>query len=187
LSAEAIVHLLDTASKTMLVSLTVLLLLCNAGVFLFLPEYPLQNNRFKLLTHDTIVNQDLYIQDRVDALHKHFPPEQSLIVAANWRHVMFYLPEYTRLPYEIVSKWELGEGEAKSKEKQAYSIDEPGLFAQSKPLYVVLFDPSLQPFNRSMEQTAFIPLSGDKLAYLELDKGESLTIDSEGIRVIQQP
>jgi hypothetical protein len=62
-----------------------------------------------------------------------------------------------------------------------------GLSTGSGLVYVVLFDPSLQPFNRSPERTRTIPLSDGDLFYLSLAKDEYLSTGPEGIRVVENP
>ena len=184
-SAEATARLLDKLRPQTLAAVTALLVAVNVGVFAFLPEYPLQGNRVKLLTRATIANQDTYIQSRVDALHTHFDPEDTIIVAANWRHVMFYLPEYHRLPYDVVSKWELGEGQTKLEEERLWSREELGLTAESHAMNIILFDPALYPFNRSPERAETIALAGDDLIYFRLDADEILCTGPDGIRITE--
>ncbi len=186
-SAEATVHILGGRRTQVLAAVVALLVAVNGSIFLFLPEYPLTSDRVKLLTRDTIENRDAYFQSRLDALHAHFAPEQTVIVADSWRHVTFYLPQYAWLPYDVVSKWESGEGQAKDRQPQQFSPEQLGLASGSGPVYVVLFDPSLYPFNRSPERTTTLPLPDDDLSYLSLSESEFLSIGPEEIRVVENP
>jgi hypothetical protein len=187
ISAEATVHILRGQRPQVLVAVVALLVAVNGSVFLFLPEYPLTSDRVKLLTRDTIENRDAYFQSRLDALQARFAPEHTVIVADSWRHVTFYLPQYAWLPYDVVSKWESGEGQAKDRQPQQISPEQLGLASGSGPVYVVLFDPSLYPFNRSPERTLTFPLPGDDLRYFSLTAGEFLSTGPEEIRVVEKP
>jgi 4-amino-4-deoxy-L-arabinose transferase-like glycosyltransferase len=171
-----------------LAATVILLLAANVAIFCLAPEQPLGGERFRLLTRATLANSDRYYLARLNSIEENFAPERTAILAANWRHVMYYLPAYTWLPYDIVSKWELGEGQAQVEEVTGqFSAADLGLSAEAEQIYVILFDPNLQPFNQSPERTSFLPLSSEEMPYLTLNKGELLSIATDGIRVVGNP
>ncbi len=71
------------------------LVIFNVGIFCLVPEYPLGPGTQRLLTRDTLINSDVYYQDRFDAIRAHFDPGSTYIFAANWEHARYYLPEYS--------------------------------------------------------------------------------------------
>ena len=71
------------------------LVIFNVGIFCLVPEYPLGPGTQRLLTKDTLINSDVYYQDRFDAIRAHFDPGSTYILAANWEHARYYLPEYS--------------------------------------------------------------------------------------------
>jgi hypothetical protein len=110
-----------------------------------------------------------------------------LILAANWHHVEYYLPEYDRMPFGLGSKWEVNEG---------MPINDPGSTLTITPAelglqldrhgtaVVVIFDPELTDFNRTPELAKAVSLSnGEALTYLPLGAHDQfqLAADSFGL------
>jgi hypothetical protein len=73
-----------------------LLVLINTSIFSLLPEYPLGEGTQRFLTRDTIVNSDTFFRERFEVIKNNFPPESTVLLAANWHHLEYYLPEYAR-------------------------------------------------------------------------------------------
>ena len=73
------------------------LVFINILVFLVMPEYPLGPDTQRFLTLGTLRNSDAYYSARFDYIFSEFDPENTLIVAEDWRHAEFYLPEYAVL------------------------------------------------------------------------------------------
>ena len=155
-----------------------LLVAAQAAVFVLVPEYPLGAGTQRLLTRETVVNSDRYYADRFAAIRENFPPESTVILAANWDHVRYYLPEYKVLHFVVVSEWEVGTGLALNldREQQVLSIANLGLKANAQgEAAVVLFDDDLNQFNASPAQTQYLALPGrNLLAYLPLRSEDRL-------------
>lgn len=177
LSAVGLLHLLEnTREKRWVASLaTVSVVICNCAVFCLTSEYPLGVERFRLLTRDTLANSDRYYLDRFTAIEESFTPENTAILAANWRYTEYYLPHYTSLHFDVISKWEQGEGEPVSREKTQVSPTE--LFGPQQDervqTAIVIFDPILKPFNVTPARIRALPLThGEILEYFALTMGE---------------
>ena len=165
------------------------LVLVNMSIFLAVPEYPLGPDTQRLLTWSTLVNSDHYYQDRFDAIRAHFVPGSTVILAANWHHVEFYLPEYKKLPFGLGSKWEVDQG---------LPLHDPGGDLLSTPaelglqlggdgrVAIIIFDPALEEFNRTPQVVQRLALpGGTQLSYLTLGAADQLSVnaDSYGILV----
>jgi hypothetical protein len=109
LSAVGLERMLAARSRW-LTAATAAVVALNAGVFCLMPEYPLGPGTLRLLTRATLVNSDRYYQDRFRTIEAGFAPESTAILAANWHHVEYYLPDYVSLPFTIGSKWEKDAG-----------------------------------------------------------------------------
>jgi hypothetical protein len=97
----------------------------NSAIFLSLPEYPfgrIDGQRF--LTRQTIDNNDRFFIERIESVNKRLSNKFPIIVAENWRHVQFYLPDTQIIGFEPVQKWEANSGELILKEGQEFkSLD----------------------------------------------------------------
>lgn len=115
----------------------------NAAVFVFAPEFPLGSDSIKLLTRATIEHQDRDMQSRIDAIRSTYAPDQAVIIAAQWRHVEYYLPEYKTIRFGVVNRWEREGGLpiARPDESIEYHLSDLGLNPQGAS--VILFDPEL--------------------------------------------
>ena len=86
------------------------LILLSSAIFLFLPEYPFGPGSQRFLTRQTLSNSDQYFLSRLSVIKENFMPQNTLIVAENWHHVQYYLPEYQVIPFNLGSKWEIDAG-----------------------------------------------------------------------------
>jgi 4-amino-4-deoxy-L-arabinose transferase-like glycosyltransferase len=162
-SARALVRLAEGRGRAALAAGLALLVVVNAALFVALPEYPLGRERFKVLSWDTLCNNDAYYQERFDAIREHFPAESTVIIAVRWRHVEWYLPEYVYLPFAIVGKWEMDAGSAlhTGRDERLLTVSELGLRPDDGgQVAVILFDPELRSFNLSSAQVTRVALRG---------------------------
>ena len=182
-SALATVRLLERRGRVVLAAGITALAPINTTLFIALPEYPLGSEQIKVLSWDTLRNNDAYYQERFDAIRQHFPAESTAILAANWRHVQWYLPEYRLLPFSVVSKWELGAGSVleTGREPQVLSISDLGLQVNAQgEAVIVLFDDKLGHFNMSPDETKTLTLAnGSVLNCLPLRPDERLCYDPD--------
>lgn len=190
-SAIATVRLLERRGWATLAAGVTALALANAVLFIALPEYPLGGEQFKVLSWDTLRNNDAYYQERFHATREHFPAENTAILAANWRHVEYYLSEYVRLPFDVEAKWEKGEGNPIATHPEVVATPvEMGLQPdEGGQAIIVIFDPVLTTFNESPASVHELPLKyGGALEYfvLEGDQAFHYGADSFG-PVIAQP
>ena len=156
----------------------VLLVVISGSIFALLPEYPLGSGTQRLLTRQTLQNNDRYFLERFRVIRQSFPPENSSILAANWHHVEFYLPEYRVFHFEVGAKWEVNEGLPENQTRQLVAISDAGE-------KVILFDAELEPLNRTPELVERVGLSdGDQLAVLPLRNEEKLWIGVDGFGIV---
>ncbi|NJO00147.1 MAG: hypothetical protein HC875_41570, partial [Anaerolineales bacterium] len=186
-SATGLVSLLAQRPQA-LVAATAILVALNVGVFCFAPEYPLGPERQRLLTRETLVNSDHFYQDRFEAIKQHFSHESTLILAANWHHVEYYLPEYTHLPFNIGSKWEHDAGAPANARPQVINAN-PTSFGLSSnaqgQTIVIVFDPELNIFNETVDRTNELELAhGGELHYFALAEDDHFYLGSGSFGVL---
>jgi hypothetical protein len=169
-SAAGLTRLLPSRRRWLVVA-TVVLMVINASVYCLAPEYPVGGDRLRLLTRATLADADRYYEDRFEAIASRFDPRSTAILASNWHHVEYYLPEYAVLPFDVVSKWEMGEGSPT--EGHGEVVAKPAemglrLDGQGRAVIVVL-DPELMAFSESPASTSELPLrNGETLEYYVL-------------------
>ncbi len=169
--------------KLRLISMVLIICVLNAGVFLFVPEYPLPIDQ-RFLTRDTLKNSDDYFQNRFDAIRLNFQPESALIFASNWHHVEYYLPEFKVARFEIGSKWEVNEGDINSGNTFIVAAGEG---SEGGKMDVIVFDSELNQINLSLDQLRQIPISANtNLQYFELKSGEFLEVGEYSIRLVRK-
>jgi len=120
--------------------------LLSSAIFLFLPEYPLGANSQRMLTRLTLIHSDRYYSARFEAIRESFAPDSTLILAENWHHVQFYLPEYRVVPFNLSAKWELDEGAPVNNTSDVGSGTAADWGLQPGKGQIVIFDPALDGF-----------------------------------------
>lgn len=172
-SAWALVRLLEKRGHIVLGVVVALLCVINATQFIALPEYPLGEEHFKVLSWDTLRNNDAYYQGRFRAIREHLPVESTVIIAARWRHVQYYLPEYKWLPFKRETLLETGGRE--------FDTANLGL---TREITVALFDSSPQISNQISEITSTLPLrDDDTMTCLPIEPGDIIRLEPRGVVV----
>jgi hypothetical protein len=188
LSAAGIYHLNWLRSSYGQLAI-VALILANGLIFVLAPTHPLGGDRLKLLTADTLRQHDAYYLSRIEAVRQNFPKNQTLLLSSVWRFPQYYLPDYLLAPFQIVAKWELGEGSPTRKGEIWVDGAEAGLHPdQDGFFYVVLFDDDLVSFNQTPEQLAWLQLpNGQRLAYMRFNAQERLYIGPQSYGIVSPP
>ena len=174
ISAVGMERLLLARSRW-LAAATALLMALNVALFCLTPEYPLGPGPLRLLTRATLLNSDRYYQDRFSVIEGNFAAESTAILAANWHHVEYYLPEYTILPFGIVSKWEQGAGEPIDDRREVVATPaELGLRLDSRGhAAIIVFDLDLMAFGEHFTAVHQVSLAhGGVLPYSVLTEGQ---------------
>jgi hypothetical protein len=154
----------------------IVLVMINMSVFCLGPEYPLAGDRLRLLTRATLVNSDRYYADRFEAIKANFAPESTAILADDWHHVEYYLPGYLPVPFDIVSKWEKGEGEPMGNPREVVGTPtELGLQLDGRgQAAIIVFDPELMAFNESSTSAHELALKhGGSMGYYVLSRDQT--------------
>ncbi len=71
-----------------------LLIIAQIAIFAFLPEKPLGEAYRRLTNNQTVVRQVDYFKDKL-AFIREFPIEGTIVYASEFRHLQYYLPEYS--------------------------------------------------------------------------------------------
>jgi len=154
-----------------------LLVVANTIVFCLAPEYPLGPGTQRLLTRATLVNSDRRYGERFAAIREHFPPESTAVIALEWAHPEYYLPEYALLRVDQIVPggekhlafrgWPGVEG--------MLSVDDLGLESESDgEAALVLFDAELETLVQASQLRKVVLPSSGELSYLSLRAGEVL-------------
>jgi Dolichyl-phosphate-mannose-protein mannosyltransferase len=189
-SAAGLYVLLAARPAALLVS-TAVLVLVSAGIFVLLPTYPLGENAPKLLTYATLRESDQSWSNKIALVEANFAPENTLLLAANWRHVEFYLSDYHYAAFTVGSKYELTEGEPVGADytNQPVSAAQLGL-TPGQDWNVVLMDDELQAFasDPSSLQQMTMP-DGFTLSYFTIKPDEAYWTDGEvfGVKPLTTP
>jgi hypothetical protein len=176
--AYGLTTLLEKAPQSAAVAVVTAALALNVGLFCFGPEYPLGGDRLRLLTRSALVNSDHYYADRFATIQEQFPVGSTAILASNWHHVEYYLPDYELLPFGVVAKWEMGEGQVKDQPDEIQSLDLQDLDLEPDAqdlVKIVLFDAELAPFNETPQLTQAVTLDhGGQLEFFALSTDQVL-------------
>lgn len=152
----------------------------NLLTFWVVPEYPSGAQGQRFLTHDSIRNTDAYFQQRIARIRGNFDPADTAIIAANWHHVNYYLPQYRVIPFTIGSKREADEGMAVNPQESfsATWVDLGMQTGSDGTGNLVLFDPALLGFIGQGTQNgdAFHP-TGEGLYLFALRPGDLIGIN----------
>ncbi len=186
LSAVGLEFLLSVRKPWAMVSM-VLVLAANVAIYLLAPEYPLGDERLRIINREALARTDRYYGERFDAIRLDFPSESTAIVASSWRHVEYYLPEYVVLHFDVGGKWEIDKGEAKVTPQTILSAlpADLGLRVGSNQTgALAVFDETLEGFNRSIDQVVTLPLpGGGAIDYLRIRTGDQIFIDQTGFGI----
>ncbi len=193
LSAECALRLYSTLSNnwqvyTLHLSLAALIL-GNSCIFLLAPEYLVTGNRFKILSWSTIRNLDKYYTTRISTVRRFFPPESTILLAHQWRHVSYYLPEYEFIPFTTA---EGGEPIASSPGGvPSQRVMEFSDMAWPDPTIewgrIVLFDEGLDRYVDDLTQTRKVTMpGGEKMYFLTWRKGEIFSYGPAGFGLVDR-
>ena len=184
LSAQGLVKLMNTRPTLATVCLAAILI-GNSLIFLALPTYPLQTDRVKLLTVDTLNRHEDYYRDRLDLVQKSFPSSSTVVLSSQWRFPQYYLSDYAYLTYDIIPRWEQREGQTAIFGETTTSPGDFGLSPNQDGLFhLVIFDEDLRPFNASPDRVEYLPEdSGRLLPFITLNPTEQISRSSEYFKV----
>jgi len=187
LSAVGLTRLLAIQPRWLIAAMAILVAL-NAGIFCLAPEYPLGTGTQRLLTWTTLINSDHYYEDRFTAIRQNFAPESTAILAANWHHIEYYLPEYVRLALNVGRKWGENEGNPIGNPEEVVATPTMlGLQLDSQgQAAIVVFDPHLMAFSESPTSAHELPLKhGGDLEYFVLTEEQTFHYGSHPFGVME--
>jgi hypothetical protein len=137
-----------------------------------------------------LVNSDQYFKNRLDAIHSTFDSSSAIILAANWHHVQYYLPNYHLLRFSVGKGGSIDETVQTtiSGDKFQGTIAQLGLTPDvSGKIHLVIFDSVLSQFNKSSlsSQQKILP-DGEKLIYFDLAPSDQLTLTDQSFQINQR-
>jgi hypothetical protein len=166
------------------------IMLFNIAVFTMMAEYPFGPGTQRMLTSDTIRNSDQYFRSRIEAIEYHFEAGKTGVIAIDWRHAEYYLPDYMIIPLDE-KKWDEEKwDEIHFLSTQGYltlnDLSQAG--SDSEVLFVVLFDRGLDQRDRSAKGVleSIVLENGEILTYYEVHAYDKLFIREEGIELISE-
>ena len=187
-SAEGLCRLIGATSRRALAGAIGALAITNTVIFLLMPTYPLGPDNLKLLTQQTLREQDAYFGERFDVITAEFPSPHTVVVAANWRHVQYYLPDYAWVPYDLGAAWEINAGQPiPDLPARELSVATSGATPDADgQVTLILFDPELLAFLRDADDSVrshSLP-SGDALYSLIIHEEQAVRLAPEGITLV---
>jgi hypothetical protein len=156
----------------------------NAAVFIFAPVFPLGGDSIKLLTRATLVQQDREMQSRVDTIRADHPSDQTLIIAAQWRHAEYYLRGYEVVRFGVVNRWEREGGLPVARPDGLSEYQLADFDLDPRGADIVLFDPELAAFT---DAAALAPIGESGMALLHWSPGQILQIGADGFALQTTP
>ncbi len=178
LSAEGLYRWLHNRLGLLRIS-TAAIFVVGALVFVLLPTYPLGGESIKLLNNSTLRESDSVWAAKISAVRERFKPENTLLVAENWRHLQYYLPEYKFARFNLGEKLEGTEGQVTGVDFTGTPMtpEQLGLTA-GENWHIVVMDSALLPFAAQTPET--IPLAnGDLLGVLTLRPDQAYLTDGQ--------
>ncbi len=180
LSAKGLYELLKSRPAMMQAAAAGLALVA-AAIFILAPIYPLGENGPKLLNYKTLQESDQMWSDKIALVESQFSPENTLLVAENWRHVQYYLRDYHLARFSVGGKYEASEGQVLGADhvNQPVSAEQLGLTPGQDWKVVVLDDDlsALASDPASLQQTT-LP-DGYSLSYMTLTPEQAYWTDGQ--------
>lgn len=162
----------------------------SVAFFLWTPEYPLGSSSQRLLTRQTLANSDAYYQGRLAVIQSRFSASSTIILASNWHHIQYYLPQYPLLRLHVTDT-----GNADDMVQMTVTTDnlkgtpdQLGLHLDtSQKDYLVIFDPNLIPYNQTMGAPEVVQIPGTgPLFYYQLNPNDVILINNTAFSVIRK-
>ena len=165
------------------------LILANCAVFIFAPERGLEPFVPRLLTADTIHNSDRYYIERIQRIQECCPQERTLVVAPNWDHARYYLPEYSVMGFMsdgIVSLPGDSGGQVLTEVVEIHSQNLVSDLSAGDSWWLALFDDELISFvEMPLEEVSTIASPGSWIGYAILDGQDVLCIEKDAIAICE--
>lgn len=158
---------------------TAVIVLISAAVFVIGPTYPLGADSFKLLTYSTLREHDQELNNQITAVKDNFQPNDSLLLASNWRFFQFYLPDYKFARFVLGSRFEVNEGQATGADyvNQPVSAADIGL-TTTDDWKIVIVDEGLNTFANDPSALEQVTLpNGYTMDYLPVQANEVYLTD----------
>lgn len=180
ISAEGLYRFFQSRQR-ILWTATAAITLLGAAVFIFAPTYPLGADSFKLLTYATLREHDELLDNQLTAVRTHFKPDNTLLLAENWRFFQYYLPDYKYTRFSLGAKFEMDEGKADDVDyiNQPVSAADVGL-ASGVDWQIAIVDQGLVPLATNPDALMQVKLpNGYTMDYLPMKANERYLTDGK--------
>jgi hypothetical protein len=156
------------------------ILTADALLFAVLPSQPVAGVNIKVVNWATIRTNDRFFDTRFKLIQSNFDPRQSVILATNWRHLQYYLPQYHTISVPCGStEYSLNISDVVGAFAREYQPLKNGNLSDTLSISVktvVFFDDTAECLLFPLPQGRISPLSakGETAYVLQLDPNESL-------------
>jgi len=180
MSAESLYRLLHQRAIAFRL-VTAAIVLFGGIVFVLGPTYPLGSDSFKLLTYSTLRDNDRLLRDQIEVIRENFPPDNTLLVSANWRFIQYYLPEYKYAAFNIGARFEVAEGQVTGADyiNQPVSTAELGLNGEAG-WQIVIADREIDAFVSTAKEQIILD-DGFTMSYILAQPDEVYWTDGSSI------
>jgi hypothetical protein len=185
LSAEALYQLFKTR-PSVLWGTSGVIALVSAVVFVLGPTYPLGADQFKMLTYSTLRENDDRLAGKLAAVRDQFDPQNTLLISTDWRHLEYYLGEFTQVRMAINDAGAISDNDEtlpKDYVGKPYNFEQFTLEA-NPDWHVVVMDEELMPYSADTLEVVEAP-GGSSFGYLTLNDEQSIEFTPEHIAVVQ--
>lgn len=158
------------SARTATAGFLVLAMVSNLFLFVSAPEYLAGRTELKVLNWSTIRDSDAHYTNFIQEVRSHLSPRDTIIFTSNWRHIEYYLPEYTTLHAPVAT------------DEIVHRFTATGEQARMPGLNIVLFD-AITNDPEDETSTSSSNDSGDALVQLLMRPGDVLVYSGKGIQV----
>ena len=191
-SAGALVQLGDRMSKPRqwVAAAAFAAVLVASLQFLALPEHPFGPSDGRYLTRQAIEERDEFLEQAMATIRQDFPADSTIILATQWRHAAYYLPDYLifGLPGPRIEGQEGSFGAVYINCGQEYSALRPpteaNRYVPESARHLVAFDERARQWGQ--DDCCWIKGDGKvgHLSYRELRRGEKLRFTLAGYEIV---
>jgi len=195
ISAAVLVQLIEKKNRPRwwVASICLLTVMIAGLQFLALPEYPFGPDGGQYLNRQAIEHRDNALEEIIATIQSDFPTESTIVLATEWRHAAYYLPEYLvfGLPGVRIEGNEGQFGTVYINCGREYTALRPptqaNQFIPDSVLWVVTFDERTLRWNLNDSHWEEINKKEQPvLSYRELSEGEELEFTLEGYKIVSQ-
>ena len=133
----------------------------------------------------TLREHDSLLQTEIAAIRGNLAPQNTIVLAADWRFFQYYLPEYPLVRVSVGAKWEVNEGQLEDTNLGPITADQLELPQDGHWQIALLTDGISVEANADQIKSIDMAQAG-QLAYITLSPDQALMIGSTSFRVVER-